>query len=1382
MSRWPAILPSVLLALPLAAHEPAPAMRPAAAPADARIHYVLNKGQWDHAVLYKAEMAGLAVFLEHGGLMWSRMQDDFAERLHDVAHLPPAEQEAFVLKGHAWRMRFAGGDPLAVVTADDRATAYHNYFIGNDPATWAGHVPLFGEVTYHAVWEGVDLRLYSKDLNYKYDLMLRAGRDAARVGFTYEGLEGLSLEADGDLVLRTSVGTVTELRPVAWYADGAKEAVDCRFTLQDGRVGFALGAATDPDRPVVIDPVLMASTLSGTGNIGTTQNYGHSATYDDAGNIYTGARCFGQGYPATPGAFDLTYGGGGTDIAVSKLNPDGSALLYATYLGGGDAEYPHSMVVNANQELYVYGTSSSTNYPTTAGCFDATFGGGAGADIVVTHLNASGSALIGSTYLGGAAADGNNNFTNNYGDSYRGEIILDAAGNAYVASCSHGAGFPTTPGAYQTTFGGGTQDGVVACMSPDMSTMLWGTYLGGTGSEMAFGIKLDGAGGVFVGGSTGTATFPTTAGAYQTTYQGGQSDAFIVHLTNNGSTLANATFVGTSGKEHAFFLQVDVDGDVYIYGQSEAGTFSIQPAGTYGNAGADIFIAKFDPALTAPIFISTVGNTGGFGSSCVPVAFLVDVCKHIYISGYSANGFPTTAGALYTTGGFYLAAYDVDMAGLLYGTYYEGAGHVDGGTSRFDSNGIVYQAVCTSGPFPTTANAFSNVQPNGWDIGVFKIDFQVAGVNAAGAGTLNQGCAPIQIDFVNTSTGNLWVWDFGDGSPLDSSYTPSHVYTTPGTYTVTLIAFDSLSCNLADTVSFPITIGQAQTLAADFSLVQNVDCTVSQVSATNSSTGSPLAFIWDMGDGTILTDTNVVHNYAGPGTYDVELLAYDPNGCSQPDSLTIPITVLPPPTVDAVFTVVQVPDCNDLIVSTTNTSTGPGPQSYLWDMGDGNLYTTATVGHTYTVPGTYTIRLIVNDPNACNLADTTTAQLTVDPTVPIAAGFTVDQVFDCAQLVASTANTSTGTFMGFSWDLGDGSPVLPDTNVTHVYTTPGTYMVTLVVSDLLGCAPNDTATATLVVDPLVPVVADFTLQQVGDCTQLQVEALNQSTGDSVSYSWDMGDGTVLATTDVTHVYTSPGNYLVTLTVTDLGCGQNDQLSLPVTVINTLPVAISTTGVICPGEVATLDGTFSQGGVTYLWSTGQPMPVINVWAPGPYILTVSTANCSGTDTVDVVEAPLLELGSRLSACPEEDLALTVPIEGQSYAWSTGATDRTAFVVGPGTYTFTVVSLLGCTYTDTITVDPLDGDARLFAPNAFTPDGDGLNDVWSVTGYGEKEVDLIVFNRWGEQVYRTSSLQRPWDGTYNGQPVKQDVYVYVMKYNAVCKEAEFTTARGHVSVLR
>jgi len=1341
--------------------------------------FIENKGQLPGQVLYRADFGTVALFAERQRITWSKLQDDAGEVVHEQSHTGNLDASGLTLHGHAWRMDLVGADPAAAITRSGRSSAWLNYFVGNDPAKWASDVHFYSEIRYEQPWPGVDLRLHSsKQGGFKYDVELAHAADVAQVRFAYDGLNGVKVDREGRLVMRTSVGDVMEMAPVAWYADGAKEPVGCAFTVTDGVVGFRLEKGVDPQRPVVIDPVLMASTLSGTGNIGTTQNYGHTATYDDLGNIYTGAICFGQGYPATPGAFDLTFGGGfGVDIAVSKLNPDGSALLYATYLGGNGGDYPHSLIVTPAEELVVYGSSDSPDYPVSAGAYDPSNNGGV--DIVLTKLNTNGTALVGSTYIGTSNTDGRNNLTWNYGDSYRGEVLCDALGRVYVSSCTDAANFPTTAGAYQTV-GVGGQEGVVFRLNNDLSALDWSTYLSTPGGDMCFGLKLDAAGDVYVCGATDNAAFPTTPGAYQTAFTGTE-DGFIAHLTGNGSTLAHSTLFGSSQEVDAFFIQLDVDGDVYIYGQSTLGTITISPPGTYGQPGTDIFIAEFTPDLATNIFKSVVGTAGGFGTSCVPVAFLVDVCEHIYISGYSTygGGFATTAGALYTTGGFYLAAYDVDMSGILYGTYYDGAGHVDGGTSRFDSNGIVYQAVCTAGVFPTTPWAYSNVQPAGWDIGVFKIDFQVAGVNAAGASTVNSGCAPILIDFLNTSTGTNWIWDFGDGSVLDTAYTPSHLYTTPGSYTVTLIAYDSLACNLADTVQFPVTIGTATPIVADFTAVQSTDCTLSQVVTTNTSTGAPLGFEWDMGDGTFYTDTNVTHAYAAPGVYDIELLVYDPTGCSQPDSLTQQITINPPVTVDAAFTATQVPDCSQLLVSTTNLSIGPSP-SFIWDMGDGTVYASfEVIDHLYAAPGLYTITLIANDAGTCNLADTTTLQVQVDPAEPVTAAFTIDQAFDCAQMLGQTTNTSTGSFLLFQWDMGDGTTATTE-NVTHTYTTPGTYDITLVVIDSLGCSPNDTAFAQVTIDPLEPVVADFTLGQIGDCTTLTVQGINESTGDSVSYSWDMGDGTVLTTTDVTHVYTGPGTYTVTLTVTDLGCGQDDSMTATVDVINELPTPLVTDAVVCFGTTVTLDATTPDVS-DYLWSTGATTPTITVASGGDYIVEVFTEFCYGTDTVHVVEGTDPELSYELEACPEEHLDISVPMEGQSYSWSTGGTDRTEHVIGDGTYVFTVIDFLGCPHTDTVIVHPLDSDATLFAPNAFTPDGDGINDVFAVTGFGEERTELLIFDRWGEQLYATTDLSKPWDGTYSGALVKQDVYVYRLKYNAHCDQGNEKLVYGHVSVL-
>lgn len=1340
--------------------------------------YVENKGQWDQQVLYRADFGVTALFAEKSRLTFSKWEDGAADKIHESQHLQPGT--ATVLHGHAWYMNFSGAQENVVVERTGTSKDYFNYFLGNDPSKWASEVRHFEEVRYRELWPGVDLRLYDQEGGFKYDVELDRGDLVDQVRFTYEGLLRLGMDDQGRLQLTTSVGELYESVPVAWYADGGREAVDCSFVLEGNSVGFKLAEGTDLSRPVVIDPLLIASTLSGTGNIGTTQNYGHTATYDEDGNIYTGAICFGQGYPTTPGAFDATFGAGGgggwgIDIAVSKLDPTGSNLLFATYLGGDGSDYPHSLVVTLNGHLTVYGSSDSDNYP-TANAFDATFNGG-WADIVVTKLNPTGTALIGSTYVGTAEQDGRNSLTSNYGDSYRGEILADASGRIYIASCTSGSGFPTSSGAYLTSHSGG-QDGVAFCLSSGLNSMEWSTYVGTAGDDMCFGIKLSSSGEPYVCGGTSSNAFPTTPGVVQPASAGDQ-DAFVVHFNSDASALLGSTYFGTSGQDIAFFLQLDLDDDVYIYGQSPSGTVPIAPAGTYGNAGGGIFIAGFNADLTTQVFSTSIGpNAGGWSTGMVPVAFLVDVCDNIYISGYSVGSdWATTPGALYTAGGFYLAVYEENMAGITYGTYYEGAGHVDGGTSRFDANGIVYQAVCTSGPFPTTPTAFSNVQPSSWDVGVFKIDFQVAGVNAAGASTLNEGCAPIQIDFSNASTGDMWIWDFGDGSPTVEAFEPSHLYDTPGNYIVTLIAMDSLSCNLADTTFLPVTIGEPQVITADMVIQQMPDCDNIYMEGENLSTGQNIAFTWIFDDGTTSADTNVVHNYTTPGSYNVQLIAYDPTGCSPGDTVSQVIELQPSGDVTASFTVEEVPGCDELTVNCQNTSLAIAPM-LTWDMGDGTELTGDQISHVYQGVGTYTITLMVSDTSICGQSDQTTMDVTVLPSEPISADFTADQVFDCDNLLLTTQNNSTGTNAVYDWQLSDGAQYTSE-NVEHTFSGAGTYTITLTVTDSLGCYPTETATMDVVIDPIVPVVADFDLAQVGNCVLLTVETINQSTGDSISISWDMGDGTIYTDEAPTHSYTDPGTYNVTLTITDLGCGNDDEMTIPVEMINELPIVTLGDTVVCPDATAELVAGGTPG--NYIWSTGATTQSIVVEFGGSYTVTVTNDVCQGTATVEVIQGVEMELAYEVDACPNEAVDITVPIEGLAYEWSTGGNARTEQVVGAGDYIFHVIDPLGCPHTDTVTVIALDEEPQLFAPNAFSPDGDGVNEIFKVVGYGEEDVDFTIYNRWGELLWTSKSAADGWDGMYKGVPVKNDVYVYQLKYTGKCN-AEEREVIGHVTVLR
>ncbi len=1339
------------------------------------VQYVANRGQWSGPILFKASFPNGAMFLQQDGITWSRLQDDAAEQVHEYIHWTPERKAEFNLRGHAWKMHFVDANPTAHTVGGAQRAEYHNYFIGNEPSKWAANVPVFEGVRYSDLWPGVDLLWHSERAQVKYDLMLDAGADVARIVFRYEGLDGLSVDQEGNLLLRTSVGELTEMKPVAWYADD-HAPLACSFVVHDDRVGFEFPKGHDASRAVVIDPLLMGATYSG--QVGAS-NYGHCATYDQSGNMYGGAQNFGVGLPVTTGAFQTAPGGGfGTDIVVNKFSPDASTLIWATYLGGQSDDKPHSMIVNSNNELCILGSSDGPGFPTSNGCYDASHNGMS--DIVIVHLNAAATALIGSTYIGGSEQDGRQNMYSNYGDTYRGEVMLDASENIFIASSSQSTNFPTLAGAFQAAIGGG-QDAVVVGVNATCSALVTSTFIGGSSDDNGLGLRFDGLGGLYVCGGTMSPNFPVVAGGYQGAFQGGQKDGYVVKLNANGTALMNGTYFGTGDDDACYFIDLDNDNDVYIYGQSD-GAIPISPAGIYGNPSGGIFLAAFEPTLSTTVFTTKVGDTGGFGFGLAPVAFLVDVCEHIYISGYNPSGtWETTPDALYQQGAsqFYLAAYDVDMAGIQFGSYYGGS-HVDGGTSRFDKNGIVYQGVCSGGnSMPTTAAAYAPSNNVAWDLGVFKIDFQVAGVNAAGASTVNTGCAPVEILFTNNSTGTEWVWDFGDGTPPVTGFEPGHTYTEPGAYTVMMIAMDSLSCNLADTTYLPITIGEQQPITAAFTFDQSIDCTLLQINTQNTSTGNPLAFAWDMGDGTLYEDTNVTHVYNGPGEYAIQLIAYDPTGCSTADTATTIIDIGPPLQVEADFVVLETPGCDELTVQCTAQPSGVAP-TYAWNMGDGTMYSSASVTHLFDSLGTYSITLIVSDTATCNLADTSVVEVTVEPSVPVSAAFTAEQVFDCDELLLVTENQSTGTDLVFNWQVSDGAQ-FTDTAFTHVISGPGTYEVILLVSDALGCSPSQSDTLEVTIDPLEPVVADFTATQTSNCDELLVTTVNLSTGDSVAYTWTMGDGTLIEAEDAQHTYTEPGTYLITLTVTDLGCGQSDQATQEVVLINELPVVVLSDTVVCPDAEVVLQAQTTLD-VDYLWSTGETSASITVTEAGTYTVTIDDGLCTGSASVPIIAAPRHHLTDSVYACPGTQLDLVVPIDGLSFAWSTGSTGRVARVVADNAvYTYDMVDLWGCPHSDSIRVIALDSVPQVYAPNAFTPDGDGVNDVFRIAGFGERNVAMSIFNRWGQVLWVNEGKEPFWDGRYGGTIVQDGVYVYVLSYAGTC-DAEVRNVHGHVTVVK
>lgn len=1266
--------------------------------------FIENKNQWEKPVLYRSDFPGGAVFLEQNAITYLLYSLDDLEMIHEKSHETESNFHPldYTIRAHAFKVHFEGSS-LPAIQPSGKYSAYYNYFLGNDPVHWSSFVGAFNEVSYHELYNGINLRYYSASGNLEYDFEVAAGADPSLIKMNYEGYDNLKIE-NGSLIISTSVINVIAQKPFAYQViGGQKIPVACNYLLEGSRVKFSFPQGYNKHYPLVIDPIVVASTYSG----GTTTTYGHSATYDDFGNIYTGGRCFGMGYPTTTGAFQVNFSGS-VDIAISKLNPDGSDLLWATYVGGSSDEYAHSMVTNNDQELCIYGSTASNNYPTSANAYDNTFNGST--DIIVTKLNASGSALIGSTFIGGTSTDGQNSIYHFYGDSFRGEIIGDAAGDYYLASFTSSSNFPVTAGCYDNSLSG-FQDACVFKMNSDLSSLVWSTFLGGTGDDAAYGLRLDTDGDLYVTGGTSNNTFPSTAGALNTSFLGGGNDGFVSKLSADGSSLLISTFFGTPAFDESFFIDLDADNSVFIYGGSD-GNIPVTP-GVYSQPGGNSFITKLDPELASVLVSTRFGPTSGALS---PTAFLVDVCNNIYAAGWgetsnlevSGNAVqPNTDGS-----DFYLLVLTIDASSLLYATFYGDLGawdHVDGGTSRFDKKGIVYEAVCAGGfSFPTLNTAWSpNNQAGTWDIAVFKIDFEAMGVYAtASALPSDSGCAPFNVQFINNSNGLQSVWDFGDGSAGDTTNAPAHTYVSSGVYNVILISIDSSTCNVSDTAYLTITVAGVGVLAS-FNLSDSSTCDSLKVQLQNTSTGG-LSFNWDFGDGTSATSFDASHAYTIPGTYQIVLTIVDSSSCNIMDTATVLVTLLQETVAAALPS--DLTGCLPLNIQFTNSGTGV---QFLWDFGDGNTSTLASPQHTYNSPGTFIVTLIATDSSSCNISDTSTFTVIAFDEI-LVADFSLNQSTGCDSLHVDVVNTS-GAGTSYFWDFGDGNTSIQE-NLSHTYFNPGTYTITFIVTDTLTCNLTDTASTVVILLPELEAGFGYA---ANSCVPVTVTLDNNTA--SGTFSWDFGDGNSSSLQNPVYTYNNPGVYTITLVAEDpLTCNVTDTVSAQI-VVSGYPVAAFHADSILSKIFSTVHFTdLTTDATSWFWDFGDQ----------------STSDQENPDHI------YNQLG-------EFDVCLFVHNDG-------GCPDSVCQKIIIEAY------------------------PNVHIPNAFSPNNDGVNDVFSPLCKDVTDIHFMVFNRWGELIYETNQVGEGWDGTFRGKSSEIGVYVWYCAATFITGVSEHV--KGNVTLIR
>jgi hypothetical protein len=610
--------------------------------------------------------------------------------------------------GAALRMALVGADPTPEVAGRGPLPGVVSYFTGSDPEGWHTGIPTFGRVRYRDVYPGTDLVFRGTREALEYDFRLAPEADPGAIALRFEGAEDVRINSDGDLVISTAVGELVHRAPVVYQeVGGERRDIPGAYRLRGDGISFDLGAY-DPTLPLVIDPVVLRySTFLGgsgldqglhiavdgysrqayiTGENGSadfpTTPGAFDRTYNEvfvtklgptgatlAYSTFLGGSGLDRGvglavdgagaafvtgftedadtdFPTTPGAIDRTHNGGFADAFVTKLGPTGAALAYSTFLGGSGDDRGSGIAVDGAGAAFVTGFTedADTDFPTTPGAIDRTHNGGF-ADAFVTKLGPTGSALSYSTFLGGSA------------DDFGFGIAVDGAGAAYVTGEAQEADtdFPTTPNAIDRTHNGGFADAFVTKVGSTGAALSYSTFLGGAGVDRGTGIAVDGAGAAYITGENGSDDFPTTAGAFDRTHNGGV-DVFVTKVGPTGAALSYSTLLGGSGFDAGLAIAVGGSRQAYVTGETDS-TDLPTTAGAFDrthNGGDDAFVTKLLPAGGALSYSTFLGGSAArLPDRAAPatdqgLGIAVDGMGAAYVTGRTLDGdtdFPTTAGA-----------------------------------------------------------------------------------------------------------------------------------------------------------------------------------------------------------------------------------------------------------------------------------------------------------------------------------------------------------------------------------------------------------------------------------------------------------------------------------------------------------------------------------------------------------------------------------------------------------------------------------------------------------------------------------------------------------------------------------------------------------------
>ncbi|MFP4527656.1 MAG: SBBP repeat-containing protein [Candidatus Kapaibacterium sp.] len=1234
--------------------------------------FIENRGQWPSEVLFLARNNGENIWITRNGAVYDHFEIASAmaskSMLPDDSHHPVP----YLVRGHVVGMRIDGSSFDPDILPRDKQNSYYNYFRGRDRSQWVSGVNLYKEVGLGNIYEGIDIRYYFDEGSVRYDYIVSPGSDPSQIRMSFEGQDGLDIGPFGELILNTSLGEVKHCKIYAYQeSGGGRKTVDARF-ISDGHVIRFECGDYDPNRELIIDPLIWSTYLGGNNKEGYNTGYytgRNSIVLGPDRNIYVTGGTLSANFPSTTGAYDEAFDRSHSAVFVSLLSHDGSNLEFSTFIEGNGVEDCNSIELDSLGNVWITGFTGSSDFPVTIDAIDTTCTNN---DIFISKLSADGSRLLYSTLLGGAGID----------------VVtchqLDNLGNIYLTGYTTGH-FPTTRIAYDRRFdstGTGTFDIFVTKMRADGSDLIYSTYIGGSRSDKSLSLAVDANHYVYITGHTGSRNFPTTPGAYQRNFDSGTTDCFILKLNNNGSDLVFSTYLGGESDEYGNSVVLDRGANPVITGVTQSSRFPIVGGvDDRKSGGTDAFVSSVSSDGRTLRFSTYLGGQAQENAS----SLALDEFDNIYIVGNTeSEDFPTTRDAMVKKivdeeNMVFTTMLSPDAGEIAYSTlvgesniswfyYFEPFVSI-----LLDSANNVYLSGHTgSQNFPATYGAY-DTDYNGGITDLFVIKFSLEAFKIEDIDRLDY-CIDDEFEVpyytnMHFNSDNVFTAQLSD--PFGNFSNPRAIGSRAGTTT------GIIDCRIPEDIQY----GSAYRIrvvssspyretadnSRDITIYQfpeaeiigdNKYCNDDSLHRYYDPVVHPATRnTWIVEGGSVVVGKD---NYAdikwdSSDIHRITLIQTNNGGCS--DTATFEVEVY-----DRIISDIEATREAFCIGESSTLTAHPEGYMYIWSTGETSRRIVVDT------TGLYSVKVF----SVYGCRDTSSIKINAYDTIPGEIYVSGKQL--CAgQPVVLTAWPPG---LDYYWNTGENRQQIK-------VGESGKY--TVIMESGGGCRDTVSIELEFIESPEASIIASAEAICSGNSVTLTAMPEN------LEYHWSTGQ------TTRTIIVDTPGQYSLTV-INENGCTDDAEIEIKVSETPDAQITASK-NIICEGEISTL--TANPEGHLYKWSNGQTTRKITVSNAGRYYVQVSTPEgCRDTASIEIEkydkpEAEILSAGKTI--CGGEALTLTAKPDDMEYLWNTGDISQEITVASGGVYKVIVRKGTGCPDTASIEIKAFEKpDAEITAP--------------------------------------------------------------------------------------